>query len=128
MGACLPAIVIMAATPPLVLWLYPPKIKKTPEAPAHARRALKRMGPLTYAESATLAILVFAITFWVAGGYIKALQLSTAAVALMALALLLMTGVLTWEDCLGCTFAWGELVALLSGCKLLVLELAAMLF
>jgi hypothetical protein len=26
----------------------------------------------------------------------------------MALALMLMSGVLTWEGCLGCTFAWGE--------------------
>jgi di/tricarboxylate transporter len=67
------------------------------------------MGPLTYGEAGTLAIMTFAIAFWVAGGYIKAMpQLSTTAVALMALALMLMSGVLTWEGCLGCTFAWGE--------------------
>jgi len=108
MGACVPALVIMALTPLLVLWLYPPQITKTPEAPRHARTALQQMGPLTYGEATTLTILVFAITFWVAGGYIHALSLSTAAVALMALALLLITGVLTWEDCLACTFAWGE--------------------
>jgi DASS family divalent anion:Na+ symporter len=109
MGACVPALVIMSVTPLLVLWLYPPKIRKTPEAPAHARRTLNQMGSLTYGEATTLAVLVFAVTFWVAGSYIKALPLSTAAVAIMALALLLITGVMTWEDCLACTFAWGEL-------------------
>jgi DASS family divalent anion:Na+ symporter len=45
-GACVPALLSMAATPLLVIWIYPPLIKKTPEAPTHARQALKQRGVL----------------------------------------------------------------------------------
>lgn len=78
------------------------------QAPVQARKALAGMGPLSYGEAATLAVMVFAVTFWICGSYIKAMpQLNTTAVALMALSLLLLAGVLTWEDCLAAAFAWG---------------------
>jgi hypothetical protein len=70
---------------------------------------LQEMGKMSYAESVTLLVLLIALAFWVSGGYIKPTPINTMAVAFMALSLLLLTGVLSWEDCLACTFAWDTL-------------------
>jgi hypothetical protein len=70
---------------------------------------LQELGKMSYAESVTLLVLLIALAFWVSGGYIKPTPISTMAVAFMALSLLLLTGVLSWEDCLACTFAWDTL-------------------
>jgi di/tricarboxylate transporter len=41
--------------------------------------------------------------------YIKGIKLSTSAVSLMAIAFLLVGGVLTWAECMACTLAWDAL-------------------
>lgn len=108
-GSWLPALVIMAITPLAVFWLYPPRVRATPSAPQAARRALAAHGRVQYAEAVTLLVLLFSVGFWVGGGYLHP-ALSPTAVVFMAISLLLIAGVLRWEDCLACTLAWDTLV------------------
>jgi DASS family divalent anion:Na+ symporter len=89
--------------------MYKPTIQRTPEAPRQAKKKLKELGNMTYAETTTLTVLIIALGFWIGGGYIKPTPISTMAVAFMALSLLLLTGALQWDDCLACTFAWDTL-------------------
>jgi DASS family divalent anion:Na+ symporter len=66
-GSCIPALVIMSITPVVVLLLYPPRIRQTPEGPQEARGALKEMGSLSYRETVTMVALLFSVTFWISG-------------------------------------------------------------
>lgn len=78
----------------------------TPDAPAAARRRLQQLGPLSSNEVTMLAAVLLAVALWVAGG---AVGVSPVAAAMLAMCLLLLTGTLTWGDCLTCQAAWDAL-------------------
>lgn len=92
---------------PLVLHLtYPPEVRKTPEAPRLARQRLQELGPVSRREWIALAVFVGMISLWVAGD--KVMNATT--VALLGLAVLLVTGALTWDQMKSEKAAWDTLV------------------
>lgn len=71
-----------------------------------ARAALEKMGPMSRDEGVMLAVISVAVVLWVAG---EAIGVSAVVAAMMGLTGLLVTGVLSWRDCLEYAPAWDTL-------------------
>lgn len=110
-------IPLLLLVPLLTYWLYPPEVKRNSEVSKWATAQLKKIGPLSRNEMILAGVVVLSLVLWVAGGaYVGA-----ATVAGIAVSLMLLTGVLTWNDIAShkrawTTFAWlGALIALCDG-------------
>ena len=110
-------IPLLILVPLLTYWLYPPEVKRNSEVSKWAATQLDKIGPLTRSEMILAGVVLLSLVLWVAGGaYVGA-----ATVAGIAVSLLLITGVLNWNDIAGhkrawTTFAWlGALIALCDG-------------
>ncbi|WP_139852007.1 DASS family sodium-coupled anion symporter [Acinetobacter pullicarnis] len=105
----LPGIVALAVMPVILYLMYPPEIKETPDAAAFAKSRLKEMGPITLHEMIMLCVFGLLLILW-AG--IPAMLLGDlwlidpTTTAFIGLSLLLLTGVLTWDDVLTQKSAW----------------------
>ncbi|WP_208907415.1 DASS family sodium-coupled anion symporter [Levilactobacillus yiduensis] len=93
--ASVPALVAFIATPWILYKIFPPTMKKTPEARIAAQQALSEMGKMSSEEK--LLSLIFAITIigWATTGITG---LSSTVVALVGLSLMTLTGILKWQD------------------------------
>ena len=106
-AASVPGLLSLVLVPLLVYRLYPPEISHTPEAPELARRRLREMGAMSRQEWTLLAVFVFLLALWIAGG---ALGVSATATALAGVAAMLVTGVLSWDDILDERGGWDTFV------------------
>lgn len=109
--------VLLLAVPLLTYVLYPPQVKQGNEVPAWAAEELRKMGPLSRREWTLGLLVLVALALWIfADDYVNP---TTA--ALMVIAFMLVTGVVTWDDMLANkqawnTFAWfATLVSLADG-------------
>jgi len=116
--ALAPACVLLfLALPWLVYVIYPPEIKRSEDAPRWAGDELAKMGPVSGKELTMAGLAVFALLCWIFGPKL----FDATIVALMALSLMILTGVVTWGDITGHKTAWnvlcwfGTLVALADG-------------
>lgn len=103
LAALLPGLVSLLVLPCLLYFLYPPQIKHTPEAPQFAANKLKQMGPLKSNEWIMLGTFGLLLVLWVFG---SELNVDATVAALLGLAILLSSGVLTWDDILKEHNAW----------------------
>ncbi|KAL6661669.1 hypothetical protein ACP70R_001053 [Stipagrostis hirtigluma subsp. patula] len=104
--ASLPALVGLLVTPYLLYKIFPPEIKDTPEAPALAAQRLKNMGPVTRNEWVMIGTMLLAVSLWIFGDTIG---VSSVVAAMIGLSILLLLGVLNWDDCLNEKSAWDTL-------------------
>uniref|UniRef100_A0ACD5YA61 Uncharacterized protein n=1 Tax=Avena sativa TaxID=4498 RepID=A0ACD5YA61_AVESA len=104
--ASLPAIISLLATPYLLYKIFPPEIKDTPEAPALAAEKLKKMGPVTKNEWVMVSTMILAVSLWIFG---DAIGVSSVVAAMIGLSILLLLGVMNWDDCLNEKSAWDTL-------------------
>ncbi|KAG8057079.1 hypothetical protein GUJ93_ZPchr0002g25949 [Zizania palustris] len=105
-AASLPAIVSLLATPYVLYKIFPPEIKDTPDAPTIAADKLERMGPVTKNEWVMIGTMLLAVSLWVFG---DAISVSSVVAAMLGLSILLLLGVLDWDDCLNEKAAWDTL-------------------
>ncbi|CAI9104080.1 OLC1v1002691C1 [Oldenlandia corymbosa var. corymbosa] len=105
-AASLPALVCLIVTPLVLYTLYPPEMKDTPEAPAMAAKKLDAMGPVTKNEWVMVGTMLLAVSLWVCG---DALGIPSVVAAMLGLSILLLLGVLDWDDCLSEKSAWDTL-------------------
>ena len=108
---------LLLLIPLLTYWLYPPEIKQNSDVPKWAADQLKKIGPLKRGEVILAGVVALSLVLWVAGRvYVRA-----ATVAFIAVSVMLLTGVLTWNDIAEhkrawSTFAWlGALITLSDG-------------
>jgi L-tartrate/succinate antiporter len=112
--AILPLLILV---PLLTYWLFPPEVKHSTDASKWAASQLEKMGRLTTRECILGGIVLVALFLWVVGSA----YISATTVALVAVSLMLITGVVTWADVLAdkrawTTLAWlGALIALCDG-------------
>ncbi|KAL3524842.1 hypothetical protein ACH5RR_013214 [Cinchona calisaya] len=106
-ASCIPAIITLSATPYIVYKIFPPKLKHTPDAAVLAKQKLAQMGPLKREEWFIIGTMLITVALWISG---KALNISSVIAALLGLSLLLLLGVLDWDDCLSEKSAWDTLV------------------
>ncbi len=103
LGSIIPAAVLFILIPLVLYRLYPPSIKHTPDAARIAKEELHRMGPMSRDER--LMLVVFAL---VAGLWMTTTlhHINYAVVGLLAISVLLLSGLLTWDDLTGERPAW----------------------
>jgi L-tartrate/succinate antiporter len=105
-GALPLGILLFLATPVITYVVYPPAIKRGPEVVAWAAAELVSMGPISRREVGMAALAIAALVGWIFGGRLVA----PAIVSLIAIAVMVMTGVVTWSDVLGNKPGWNVLV------------------
>jgi L-tartrate/succinate antiporter len=112
--AIIPLLILI---PLLSYWLYPPEVKHSTEVSKWAAQKLEKVGRLSRRELILAAIVLLSLVLWVGGGAF----VSATTVAFIAISLMLITGVVTWNDITEdkrawTTFAWlGALIALCDG-------------
>ena len=112
-AALLPAVVSLIVMPIVILWLYPPSVTHTPDAPKFARAKLNELGPLLLAEKITIGVFILLLCLWAGVPAMlmgKAWAVNPTSAALIGLSVLLLTGVLHWDDILKCRGAWDTIV------------------
>ncbi|RTE67490.1 DASS family sodium-coupled anion symporter [Amphritea opalescens] len=113
LAALLPGLVCIALVPLIVYAVFPPEIKSTPDAKTYAKSRLAEMGPMSYGEKIMVSVFLLLLTLW-AG--IPAMifgadyAVNTTAVAFLGLSVLLVSGVLNWQDVLQEKSAWDTVV------------------
>ena len=109
----LPGLVAMFLMPLVLYFVYPPEIKETPNAAQFAKDRLKEQGPMNRGEKIMLAIFAVLLVLWAgipAMIFGKAFTVHPTATAFIGLSLLLLSGVLTWDDVLKEKGAWDTVV------------------
>lgn len=106
-AAIVPGLVSLALIPYIIYKLCPPEIKETPEAVEIAKSKLAEMGRVKASEWIMLFAFVSLLLLWIFG---KALGVHSTATALVGLSILLVAGVLSWNDVLNERGAWNTLV------------------
>jgi L-tartrate/succinate antiporter len=99
----LPLLLIL---PLLVYWIYPPEIRSSRQAPSWAAGELEKLGKFTLPELTMSLLAVLALALWIFGGSV----LDPTAVAAVIVSLMLITGIVSWDDILGNKQAWNVLV------------------
>src|SRR5436190_8296277 len=94
-ASVVPSLVAIGLLPLIVARLFPPRVGKTPEAPAAARKELAGMGSMSRDEWITAVTFVLMVAGWIFG---NKLQLNTTSVAFMGFGVLLFLGVITIDD------------------------------
>jgi L-tartrate/succinate antiporter len=110
-------IVMLLVLPLIGYVLYPPEVKGGPEVPAWAAKELTKLGSITRRESLLGVLVLIALGLWIFGGSF----IDATTVAIVAVSLMVMLRVVTWDDILANKQAWntliwfGTLVTLASG-------------
>ena len=107
LAAFVPGIVCFLLLPLLLYKFFPPELKKTKEAPGIATTRLKEMGPVTKQEWLMVATFIVLLVLWIFGDLFS---IDATTGALIGLCILLLSGVLTWEDVKSEKSAWDTLV------------------
>ena len=107
LAALLPGVTSLILIPLFVYKFYGPEIKETPAARELAQEKLHEMGPITPGEWITGGVIVLLLVLWVGG---QAWSINATTAAFVGLAVLLITGVLTWQDMLNEKGAWDTIV------------------
>ncbi|MGH9769828.1 MAG: DASS family sodium-coupled anion symporter [Blastocatellia bacterium] len=101
--AIVPALVSLIVVPLLVFRRFPPEIKHTPEAAKMASEELGRMGRVSRDEIIMLVVFALATTLWMTK---DRHGLDYAVVALIGVGVLLLAGVIGWDDVIGERSGW----------------------
>jgi len=102
----LPASAILfAITPYMAYKLYPPTLKRSDEAPIWAAKELSAIGPITLKEKTLCFLASGALLLWIFGANF----INATLVALIAVALMVVSKVVSWDDVLGNKPAWNIL-------------------
>ncbi len=108
LAALVPGLVALLVVPFLIYKLHRPEITETPEAVVIAKGHLRDLGPIKRQEWAMLGVFVLLLVLWIFAKQLGELNPTTSALA--GLGVLLLTGVLNWEDIKAETGAWDTLV------------------
>jgi DASS family divalent anion:Na+ symporter len=107
LASCVPAAIAVVTLPWLVYRLDPPELKRTPEARELAGKELRAMGPTTRREWTLVVILLAVIAGWVAQRWHG---LHPAIVAYGGVSLIVLCGVIRWDDVLEERRAWDAFI------------------
>lgn len=99
-------VILILLLPYLIYRIYPPEIKSGQGVPFWAAGELDKMGKITPKEVKMAFLAILALLFWVFGGSF----LDATAVVGVVISLMVITGIVTWDDVLGNKQAWNVLV------------------
>ncbi|MEP9393572.1 anion permease [Gordonia sp. VNK1] len=107
LAALVPGLVSLIVVPWVMSKIYAPTRTKTPEAPELARKQLREQGAMTVHEWIMGATFVLLLVLWCLGDQ---LDVDATTTAFVGIAILLVTGVLTWKNLVTDTGAWQTLI------------------
>ncbi len=99
-------IILISVLPYLIYKIYPPEIKSSGEVQSWATQELGKMGKFTRKELVMALLAILALTLWIFGGSI----VDATTVAGVVISLMVITGIVTWDDILSNKAAWNVLV------------------
>lgn len=105
-----PGMVAMVLMPIILYFLYKPEITSTPDAPEMARAKLKEMGLMSRNEKITLGVFAVLLVLWAGLLAPLGIKVDATTTTFLGISLLLLTGVLTWDDVLKEKGAWDTIV------------------
>lgn len=103
-----PGLAALIIVPFVVYKVYPPELKDTPEVVGMAKQQLKEMGPVSAPEIVMAATFVLLLLLWTVGDIAFGLSATTA--GFIGLVVLIVGGVLTWEDVIQEKSAWDTMI------------------
>lgn len=106
-AAIIPAVLSLLLVPWLLYRVFPPEIKHTPAARELATQELNAMGRMKWSEWLMLLVFALVAILWMTS---KLHGIDYAAVALVGISVLLVTGVLDWEDLISEKPAWAVFI------------------
>lgn len=106
-AALVPALLSLLLVPWLLYRVFPPEIKHTPAASEFASKELKLMGSMKWSERLMLLVFGLVAILWITT---KFHGVDYAAVAMLGISVLLITGVLDWEDLISEKSAWAVFI------------------
>jgi DASS family divalent anion:Na+ symporter len=132
LASCVPATISIIVLPWLIYRLDPPELKHTPEAQLLARKELAVMGPMSPSEKLLLFVFGVVIAGWITEKPLPGLPdyaadwsiwhgVSPAMIAFGGVSLIVLAGVIRWDDVLAERRAWdafiwfGGLIMMASG-------------
>jgi DASS family divalent anion:Na+ symporter len=107
LAALLPGLLSLLVMPLVIYWLSPPEITETPEATTMAREQLAKMGPSRREEWVVMGVFALALALW---GTATLTGIDATVVALLGVGVMLVTGVIGWDDVLGERGGWDALI------------------
>ncbi|MGZ5384104.1 MAG: DASS family sodium-coupled anion symporter, partial [Acidimicrobiia bacterium] len=108
LAASVPGLLALLTIPFVMFKLTKPTITETPGATELAKQKLAELGPLQRMEKITLGVFALLIGLWIFGSDLFGIGATLA--AMIGLAVLLLTTVLTWDDVKKEHAAWDTLV------------------
>lgn len=114
-AAVVPGLVSLIILPYLIYKICPPELHEMPHAKKIAEDELNRMGPMTSMEKIVAGVFVGALILWASSSLT---HMDATGVGMLAVMILILTKVLTWQDILQEKGAWntmfwmGALIAL----------------
>ena len=118
LGALIPGIISILVLPYFLYKVYPPEIKKTPEAHQLAKSELEKLGPMKNAEKMLIGIFIIMLSLWTTHQYN---HIEPTIVAMAGVIVMIVVNIITWKDMVEEDSAWdtliwmGGLVALADG-------------
>jgi DASS family divalent anion:Na+ symporter len=107
LAASVPGLCTFAIIPWLLHELSPPDLRDTEHARAHARSKLRHIGPMSRHERILVVIMLLVMAGWISAPWHG---VSNTAVALSGVCVILLAGVVRWDDLLGDKAAWDALI------------------
>jgi len=99
-------ITLLLLTPAVLYVIYPPSIRTAPEVPRWAVEELRGMGPMSRHEITLFVLVGSALALWIgATDYID-----PALTAILIVLLMVVCGVVSWDDVIGQKQAWNVLI------------------
>lgn len=110
LAAFVPGVIAILLIPLVLYVIFPPQIKKTPDAPALARQKLAELGPIKLEEWIMIGVFFLLLFIWAGGPVLISdsplFKVDPTAGAFVGLGVLLFSGVLSWDDLLKEKGAW----------------------
>ena len=102
-AAIVPGLVCLLLVPLVLLRIAPPEIRQIPNARQIARDELEKMGPMSRDELVLSFVFLMCLVLWATGSLTG---LGATSIAMLAVSIMLIAGVLTWKDILAEKGAW----------------------
>jgi L-tartrate/succinate antiporter len=97
---------LLVLTPAVLYVIYPPEIRTAPEVPRWAADELRAMGPMARREVILFVLVGSALALWIgATDYVD-----PALTAILIVLLMVISGVVSWDDVIGQKQAWNVLI------------------
>lgn len=110
-ASIVPSVVSLILVPLLIYRIFPPEIKHTPAASEYASDELERMGKTKRSEWVMLLVFGLVAILWMAPyKWLGVQELHYATVAMIGICVLILSGVLEWEDLISERAAWSVFI------------------